>query len=135
MAGWFITLDAAGGTSYSERVITDPVALTNGDVFFTTFKPNSDVCAFGGNSLIWAINYNTGAAPRSATMQGTALMQTSTGAFAELQFTSAFSNPGNSRLDGRRSSATIQGVPPTQQGLVLVKNPTPVKKFLHIREK
>ncbi len=135
IAGWFITLDAAGGTSYSERVITDPVALTNGNVFFTTFKPNSDVCAFGGNSLIWALNYNTGGVPRSATMQGTALMQSSTGAFAELSLASAFSNPGNSRLDGRRSSATIQGVPPTQQGLVLVKNPTPVKKFLHVREK
>ena len=135
IAGWFVTLDAAGGTSYSERVVTDPVALTNGNVFFTTFKPNSDVCAFGGNTLIWALNYNTGGVPVASTMQGTALVQSSTGAFAEIALSSAFANPGNQRLYGRRTTNAIQGVPPASQGLAVVTSPKPTKKIIHVREK
>jgi type IV pilus assembly protein PilY1 len=68
-------------------------------------------------------------------MQGTALMQVSTGAFAEVKLSTAFANPGNLRLDGRRLATPIQGVPPTAQGLSLITNPKPVKKFLHVREK
>jgi len=125
----------AGGTAYSERVVTDPVALTNGNVFFTTFKPNSDVCAFGGNTLIWALNYNTGGVPAAATMQGTALVQSSTGAFAEIALASAFANPGNQRVYGRRTTNAIQGVPPASQGLAVVTSPKPTKKIIHVREK
>ena len=133
--GWFVTLDPAGSGSYSERVITDPVALTNGNVFFTTFKQNSDVCAFGGNSLVWALNYSTGGVPAASTMQGSALIQSSTGAFTDIKLTSAFANSGNQRLNGRRTLSAIQGVPPISQGLSVVTNPKPVKKFLHVREK
>ncbi len=135
ISGWFVTLDAASGVAYSERVITDPVALTNGNVFFTTFKPNSDACAFGGNSLIWALNYSTGGIPAAATMQGTAMVQSSSGAFAEIALKTAFSNPANKRLDGRRTADSIQGVPPASQGLAVVTNPKPTKKVLHVREK
>ncbi len=135
MSGWFITLAPASGTSYSERVITDPVAITNGNVFFTTFAPNSNVCAFGGNTNIWALNYSTGGIPAAATMQGTALIQSSTGAFAEITLNSAFSNPSNLGLSGRRTVNPIQGVPPTSQGLTIVTSPKPVKKFIHVREK
>ena len=133
--GWSINLDAADSVSLMERVITDPVALSNGTVYFTTFKPSADICKFGGESLIWAVRYNTGGNPSSATMQGTALMQVSTGAFAEVKLSTAFENPGNLRLDGRRLADPIQGVPPTAQGLSLITNPKPVKKFLHVREK
>lgn len=135
MSGWFVTLDAAGGGYYSERVITDPVAVANGNVFFTTFKQNSDACAFGGNSLIWVLNYNSGGIPAAATMQGSAMMQSSTGAFTEVKLATAFLNPGNLRLNGRRTINAIQGVPPTSQGLSVVTNPKPVKKFIHMREK
>jgi type IV pilus assembly protein PilY1 len=117
-------------------VITDPVALTNGNVFFTTFEPNSGVCAFGGNLNVWALNYNTGGIPAPATMQGTALVQTSTGAFAEIALSSAFKDPNNnSRFNGRRTAAPIQGMPPAAQGLAVVTNPKPVKKIIHVREK
>lgn len=133
--GWYINLDASTSASLMERVITDPVALSNGNVFFTTFKPSADICKFGGDSLIWAVNYKTGSAPSSQTMQGTALMQVSTGAFAEVKLATAFANPGDLRLDGRRLANPIQGVPPTAQGLSLITNPKPVKKFLHVREK
>jgi len=135
ISGWFVTLDPASGTAYSERVVTDPVALTNGNVFFTTFKPNSDVCAFGGNTLIWALNYNTGGVPVPATMLGTALVQSSTGAFAEIALKTAFANPGNQRLFGRRTASAIQGVPPASQGLAVVTSPKPSKKIIHVREK
>ena len=133
--GWFITLDASDSSHLSERVITDPVATSSGAVFFTTFKPSSDACKFGGDSLIWALRYDTGAIPPSKAMQGKGLIQVSTGAFQEISLATAFKNTGNARLDGRRLASTISGVPPTSQGLSLVVNPKPVKKILHIREK
>jgi len=49
-------------------------------------------------------------------------MQVSTGAFAEVKLATAFSNPGNLRLHGRRLATPIQGVPPTAQGLSLITN-------------
>ena len=133
--GWTVKLDAASGSSYSERVITDSVATSSGAVFFTTLKPSSDSCAFGGNALIWALGYNSGALPPAAAMQGSVLLQTSTGAFAQLSLQSALQNPGNKRLDGRRLANAIIGVPPTAQGLSVIGSPKPVKKILHIREK
>ncbi len=133
--GWSIALDAAASGSLSERVITDPVASAAGAVFFTTFKPSSDVCKYGGESMVWAVNYKTGGTPPANSMKGKALMQVSTGAFAELSLASAFKNPGNLRLEGRRIATPISGVPPTAQGLSLITNPPPVKKFLHVREK
>ncbi len=133
--GWKLDLDAPASGYASERMITDPVASTAGAIFFTTFKPSYDVCKFGGDSLIWALRYDTGGVPPGQAMQGKALMQVSTGAFAELSLSTAFSNPGDSRLDGRRIATPITGVPPTAQGLSLIVNPPPVKRMLHIREK
>jgi len=128
--GWFVGLDddsLADGFS-SERVITDPVAATSGSVYFTTFRPTSDVCGFGGNSYIWKLNYASGAAstPPPSTAPPKILVQVSTGAFAEI---TAFGDK-----DNRRSTA-IQGVPPKAQGLSLLTNPKPVKKIIHIQEK
>jgi type IV pilus assembly protein PilY1 len=69
-------------------------------------------------------------------MQGKALMQVSTGAFAEISLSKAFkSETGNQREEGRRLNTPISGVPPTAQGLSVITNPPPVKKFLHVREK
>ena len=133
--GWLIHLDLADSVSLSERVITDPIAATNGAVFFTTFKPSADICKYGGDSLIWALRYDTGGVPPSAAMQGRALMQVSTGAFAEISLSEAFRNPGNKGYDGRRLATPISGVPPTAQGLSLLTNPKPVKKLLHIQER
>lgn len=84
--GWYINLDddSLGDGYSSERVITDPVASTSGTVFYTTFRPTSDVCGYGGNSYIWALNYATGGAPSPNTMKGKIMIQVSTGAFAEV---------------------------------------------------
>jgi type IV pilus assembly protein PilY1 len=135
--GWKILLDDKDTTNgyMTERVITDTLANTNGAVFFTTFKPSSDLCNYGGNTLLWAVRYDTGATPPAAAMQGKALMQVSTGAFKEITLSSAFSNPGSTRYDGRRLNTPITSVPPTAQGLSLFSNPPPVKKIIQVQEK
>ena len=94
----------------------------------------SDAEAIVVDSLVWAVKYDTGGTPPARAMQGKALMQVSTGAFAEISLSTAFSNPGDARLDGRRINTPISGVPPTAQGLSLITNPPAVKKFLHVRE-
>lgn len=135
-SGWYINLDTSSSTAGAERMITDPVASTAGAVFYTTFVPSNDVCKAGGDSYLWAVNYKTGGAPPGRAMQGKALMQVSTGAFAEISLSSAFkSKTGNQREDGRKLNTAISGVPPTSQGLSLITNPKPVKKILHVREK
>ncbi len=137
MSGWVINLDQSVSASSlsSERVITDPIASPSGAVFFTTFKPSSDICKYGGDTLVWAAKYDSGGIPPSAAMQGKALLQVSTGAFKEISLADAFTGSGSKRLDGRRIKDPITGVPPTGQGLSLITNPLPVKKFMHIREK
>ena len=148
MGGWFINLDAADTSYLGERVVTDPVASSAGAVFFTTFKPSADICKFGGDTFIWASNYASGGPPPDKAMEGKALIQVSTGAFKELSLKKAFDwqhpeeppiNPITDeqiqRYDKRRTLQAIPGVPPTAQGLSLITNPPPVKKFLHVREK
>jgi hypothetical protein len=140
--GWFINLDGSGSYSYSEgnppalvtrnyraeRVITDPLATSSGLVFFTSYKPYDDVCAYGGKSFIWALRYNSGGAP-GALLKGIALLQVSTGSIEQVNLSSAFTEKG-----GRRTSA-LEGVPPVQQGLSLLSTPPPVKRTIHIRER
>jgi type IV pilus assembly protein PilY1 len=112
----------------AERVITDPLAVSTGLVFFTTYKPYNDVCAYGGKSFIWAVRYNTGGSA-GALLKGVALLQVSTGSIEQVNLSTAFTGKG-----GRRTSA-LEGVPPIQQGLSLLTTPPPVKKILHIRER
>lgn len=140
--GWYIDLDlctTSAGASVAcgnataafrtERVITDPLATTSGLVFFTTYKPYTDECAFGGKSAIWAVKYDTGGAG-SALLKGKALVQVSTGAIEQVDLSSSvFSEKG-----GRRSYA-LEGVPPTAQGLSLLSTPPPVKRVIHMKER
>jgi type IV pilus assembly protein PilY1 len=137
--GWYINLDASTSAHGAERMITDPLASTAGAVFFTTFQPSNDVCKFGGDTYIWALNYATGGVPPARSMQGKALMQVSTGAFAEISLRDAFKTKKTgilaTREDGRKLNTPISGVPPTSQGLSLITNPPAVKKILHVREK
>jgi Tfp pilus tip-associated adhesin PilY1 len=133
-SGWYVKLDAASSTNLSERLISDPVASSAGTVYFTTFVPILNPCSYGGSTYVWSLNYSTGSAPASSTMKGSALLQVSTGAFSQVSLSSAFSN-SSSRLNGRRTSTAITGVPPTSSGLSLITNPSPVKKIIHVREK
>ncbi len=143
--GWFINLDLAGSFTYdennngtttddvarnysAERVITDPTtAPAMNATFFTTYKPYDDICAIGGKTFIWAVQYDTGGAATS--LYGTALIQVSTGVIEQLNLKTIFSDKG-----GRRSGA-MEGVPPTAQGLSLMVPPLPVQKVLHKRER
>jgi hypothetical protein len=135
-SGWLVNLDPSDSNDLTERIISDPTASTAGAVFFTSFKPISSVCAYGGLSYVWALGYNTGGLPPAAAMTGQALLQVSTGQLQQISLSTAFTDPnGNMRYNGRRLAAPVNGMPPTSQGLALVGNPKPVKKIIHIREK
>lgn len=125
-SGWYIQLLAAGTGTGAERVITDPVASSNGVVYYTTFAPSSDTCGYGGNSYLWAVNYSTGGLPASNALNGKLLLQTSTGAFAQVSTSSTFTSS--------RKSSAIVGIPPLSSGLNVTSRPRPVKRFLHIQE-
>ena len=53
--GWYLELDSG------ERVLDKPVII-GGIVLFTAFKPNDDICGFGGESHLYALYYETGTA-------------------------------------------------------------------------
>ncbi len=127
--GWYINLDAATTASGSERLFTDPLATPGGVVYFTTFAPNSDVCSFGGNTYLWAVNYRSGAAASSTQLRGKALLQVSTGAIEEIDL------PGGiTQKESRRTSAML-GVPPKAQGLAIVVPPSAVEKLMHLKRR
>jgi Tfp pilus tip-associated adhesin PilY1 len=133
--GWTVKLNQAGSGFLAERVITDPIASSSGAVFFTTLMPNSSPCTFGGDAAIWALGYNSGNVPPSNAMQGQLLLQVSTGQIQQMSMQTAFSNPGNTRYNGRRLSTPISGMPPVSQGLSLLVFPKPSKQIIQIREK
>jgi type IV pilus assembly protein PilY1 len=136
--GWYINLDAATATSGAERVVTNTVALTNGSVFFTTFKPTADICGFAGTSFLWATKYNTGYQAPGAALLGKALIQLSTGAFEEV----ALGDPAKQNnatftdREKRRQGNGMQGKPPADAPLLISRSGNkPVKKILNLQVK
>ncbi len=144
--GWYIRLDCAstdisGDCPYNapsgygaERVITIPLASPAGVVFFTTFSPTSDLCGYGGNSYIWAVNYKTGGNPWASALLGKALLQLSTGEIREIELKSAFTERGTGGGGGRRSIGFF-GVPPQGQGLSAIMPADPIKRFIFMKER
>jgi type IV pilus assembly protein PilY1 len=142
--GWFINLAAQSGNNGAERVITDPLAVSFGAVFFTTYTPSTGICSAGGNTSIWAVRYDTGS---SIDLRGMAIIQLSTGAIHQLDLSSVFTRRGSSGgtgvppagqttwAPGFRSTPGIIGMPPTKQGLSLLVGPTPMRKILQMKEK
>lgn len=126
--GWYIDLDVG------ERVVTDTVATVNGAVFYTTYKPTSDVCGFGGKSYLWGVKYDTGGALPASAKKGKILIQLSTGSFAEMDLTSVLTEKG-----GRRTEETSDlsfGKASADPGLFMTSaGLTPVKRILHIQER
>ena len=125
--GWYINLDSASGSVGAERVITDPLAVFSGVVFFTTFTPATDVCSLGGTTHVWAVKYDVG--NQFGILQGKAITQVSTGAIQELSLGSVFTERAN------RRTAAITGMPPRGQGLSVLLGPRPLRKILQIRER
>jgi len=129
--GWKINLDSATTDMGAERVITDTVALTNGVVYFTSFKPTMDICGYGGNSFLWGIKYDTGGQAAANALQGKALIQLSTGEFREVDLSTAFTDKG-----GRRMQTPMTGKPPHDAPPIISNSQNrPVKKILHIQER
>ena len=126
--GWYITLDQ------SERVITDPLASTTGSVFFTSFAPSPDICEYGGSTYLWGVKYNTGGSLNNS-LKGKAILQVSTGVIEEINLKNAFTDKTATNESVGRRTASMQGVPPSGQGLSIVGQPPPAKKVIHIRER
>lgn len=131
--GWFIPLEAEDTTNHygAERIITEPVTTPNGAVFFTSFMPSTDICNYGGNSYMWGMRYDTGGAANTSQLQGKALVQVSTGAFEEINLSTALS-----AKDGRKMATPMVGKPPTDPPpIVSASGNKPLKRILHIQEK
>ena len=132
--GWKIDLDVSSTDYGAERVVTDAVALTNGTVFLTSFQPTADPCGFGGNSFLWALDYDSGGRPMDSALAGKALIQLSTGEFKEVDLAQAFGS-GSARLN-RRTSVPMTGKPPADAFPIVSKSGNkPVKRIMHIQER
>jgi type IV pilus assembly protein PilY1 len=134
--GWFLSLDPKDTPTVglnAERDITDPLATSSGVVYFTTYKPTSDLCTPGGYSFIWVFKYDTGGIPTN--LFGKALVQVSTGAIEQKDLKSAFTGEGGRAQTVGRKTAAMSGKPPEMQGLSVIGSPPPVKRIVHVRER
>lgn len=132
--GWFINLDPQDVTnSYgAERITTDPVAMPNGAIYFTSYKPTSNPCSFGGKTYVWGLQYNSGYALPPSVLQGKVLLQQSTGNFNQVELSSLTDKNGRRTAD----LLSMQGKPPGDPPPVVSKaNLKPVKKILHMQER
>ena len=59
--GWVLDLVDIAGANFGERVLEKPSVL-GGLVMFSTFKPNTDICQYGGDGRLYALYYETGTA-------------------------------------------------------------------------
>lgn len=130
--GWYINLDAPGtydGKAFkAERVVTSPSVKTNGLLQFTTFKPTSDICGFGGETLFWLVNYGTGGAPSAGTLKGKIMIQLSTGAIVVVNLGDISFSRGGRQADVGTGKPPLPA-PPADAFK------KPVKKILHIQER
>lgn len=146
--GWYVNLSGSITGYSAERNLTEPVALTNGCVLFSTFMPTSDICSFGGNSYLWMMKYDTGYTAPDACLQGKAVVQVSTGAFEQKDFKTIFKpvppgpNPppvpptDDPKGTGFRRSDAMTGKQGENAPPVLSKsNLKPAKKIIHIQER
>lgn len=129
--GWYVNLDPYSATTSAsaERVISNPTPDPLGAVYFLSFAPTSDICGYGGTTYLWALDYKTGGSVLYQ-QQGKALIQVSTGEIKELDLSDSTTLSGKDK----RRSAGFQGIPPAGQGVMILTNPSPIKKFMHIQE-
>jgi len=125
--GWYIELDDAVSPNSAERVISNPTPDPLGAIYFLSFSPTDNICGFGGTTYLWALDYKTGGQV-TYELQGKALVQVSTGEIKELKLSEAFTEHNH------RKSVGFLGIPPVGQGIMIISNPSPIKKFMHIQE-
>jgi type IV pilus assembly protein PilY1 len=126
-SGWLLNLDPAAGANGAERLVTNPVSMNGGAIFFTTFQPSTDPC-LPGNSYLWRVGYETGGAVTDGSIQGKVLVPLSTESMQETGLSGSFTDKG-----GRRS-APMAGKP---GGIKIISNSglRPLKKIIHIQER
>jgi type IV pilus assembly protein PilY1 len=130
--GWYIDLDpalpAGAPTYFGERMITNPAVDGSGIIYYTTFKPQNDPCYKGGQTNIWALKFDTGGAA-TGLIQGTAIIQVSTGSIEQVDLSTAFT-----QRDLRRTLG-MAGQPPMREGLTVMPAETGVSKPLFMKER
>jgi type IV pilus assembly protein PilY1 len=133
--GWYITMDAASGTSGAERVVSDVTATTNGLVFYTTFTPNSDVCTPGGTTSLWAVKYDTGGTPPAGSLVGKAPVQTSSGGITLVDLATKFTDKSGRKLDStiHADGKSLMGMA-SGRGIRPLQLNKGLKRILHIQE-
>jgi type IV pilus assembly protein PilY1 len=109
-------------------VITNPSVDATGIVYFTTFKPQNDPCYKGGQTNIWAVKFDTGGSA-TGLIQGTAIIQVSTGSIEQVNLATAFTERDNRRTGG------MTGQPPTREGLTVIPGAPGVSKPLFMKER
>lgn len=127
--GWYVNLDLSSTAIGAERVISNPTPDTLGAIYFLSFAPTSDICGYGGTTYLWALDYKTGDKV-TYKMQGKALVQVSTGEIKEIDL----ADPNTFSDNNNRRTVGFQGIPPTGQGLMVITNPSPTRRFMHIQE-
>jgi type IV pilus assembly protein PilY1 len=130
--GWYINLDPAlpvgAPTYYGERVITNPSVDASGIVYYTSFKPQNNACVKDGQTNIWAVKFDTGGSA-TGLIQGTAIIQVSTGSIEQINLSTAFTQRDNRRTGG------MTGQPPTREGLTVIPGAPGVSKPLFMKER
>lgn len=134
--GWFISMEPASvaGTTGAERVISDVTAnLASGNIFFTTFTPNTNVCVPGGSTSMWAVKYNTGGIPKD--LFGKVPVQTSSGGITMVDMATAFTAKSGRKIgDEIHSDGTsLMGMASHAGPRTLMLN-RGIKKIVHIQE-
>jgi type IV pilus assembly protein PilY1 len=129
---WYVSLDNSESNGYlKERDISDPTVTGQNVVFFTTTEPTSNLCGFGGRTRVWGLNCATGASALDNScpgyvvnnINGTILLQTSTGAVNQINpnttFTSA--NPATSWQAGVSPESSTTFIAPFtgQAGIII----------------
>lgn len=135
--GWLINLGGASGSFKAKRVYTNPTATSNGVIFFTAFKPSAEVCSYGGDTSIWAVNYATGGSVGGSNLRGQAMLQLATGELKQVDLSTAFTqSQATGDAPGGRETLSFKG-PPSKDETQFTSNAnhTPVKKILHIMER
>jgi type IV pilus assembly protein PilY1 len=141
--GWKIDLGVASGSFKAKRVYTNPTATANGVVFFTSFKPSTEVCGYGGETSIWAVNYSNAASVADKNLKGQAMLQLATGELKQIDLSKAFimspadptPPPTGTPVLGRETESS-KG-PPSRDETQLTSNANhvPSRKIMHIMER
>lgn len=104
--GWYVNL-VVNGANNGERQISQPI-LRNNNVIFTTMRPSTDACDFGGSSWLMEIDAASGGAPEL-----TPFDSNNDGVFTEedyLTITIA-GKPVKGKISGIKSASGITGTP------------------------